>query len=519
MPEKQRTSKAPAVLAAISTGVLLFLSFAPFEIGFCGWIALVPLMLTCTAASPRRAAILGWLSGAVFFLGTLHWLRHTTWIGMILLALYCALYFVPFAVFVSLRRDRWRSTNSLINIGWILGAAAVWTASEYLRATLLTGFPWNLLGVSRHTQLPLIQIAEWGGVYAVSALMVVVNGATAVTLLQYITGLRGRRYRVHGELMSSLLLLAAIWSFGMHTLIDRSPANGAPLRVVMIQPNIPEIGNWKLADPELIYERLETLTAMALQTSKPDLIIWPETALPYSVPENPRSAVLIKQMVSSGVPLLTGCIDTIKYRNEYPVYFNASMLFDTDGKLLMRYHKQHLVLFGEYIPFDDKIPFLNAWTRVRSSLRPGRSSALMHLPGNAYGFCVLICFEDSLPYLARNAARDGAAWLVNQTNDSWFDPDSGSRQHLANAVFRCVETRLPMLRCTNTGVTCAIDPDGRVKQTLAPRSTGFQTAEITPVDPARKATFYVRFGDLFAQTCLLGSIALFIIFSPKQWKR
>jgi len=132
------------------------------------------------------------------------------------------------------------------------------------------------------------------------------------------------------------------------------------------------------------------------------------------------------------------------------------------------------------------------------------------IPGDERGFCVLICFEDSLPYLARKAARAGATLLINQTNDSWFDPDCGSVQHLANAVFRCVETRLPMLRCANTGITCSIDPLGRVTQTLAPRTQGFQIVETVPADPERPATFYVRFGDLFAQACLLGSVALFI---------
>ena len=174
------------------------------------------------------------------------------------------------------------------------------------------------------------------------------------------------------------------------------------------------------------------------------------------------------------------------------------------------YYKQHLVLFGEYIPFEGKNPLINALTPIGSSFTPGRTATVFKRPGDGRGFSVLICFEDSLPYLARRAARAGATWLVNQTNDSWFDPDCGSAQHLANAVFRCIETRLPMLRCANTGITCAIDAAGHITGALAPRTVGFQVAEIVPADPARAATFYVRFGDLFAQACLTGSIALFI---------
>jgi apolipoprotein N-acyltransferase len=504
-------------LASIASGVLLFLSFPPVGYAFAGWVALIPLIFACAGAAPRRAALLGWMAGAVFFLSTLYWLRHVTWLGAIALALYCALYFVPFALFIALRRDGWRSANGFKNIAWMAGGAAVWSASEYLRAIVITGFPWNLLGVSQYTQIPLIQIAEFGGVYAVSALMVLVNIASAVTLLQYITGLRGRTYRVHGELMIALLLVAASWSFGFHKMIGRG-SDGAPLRAALIQPNIPEVGNWELADPELIYDRLESLSSFALRARDLDLMIWPETALPDFVRFSDRSAALVEKLVETGVPLLAGSMDVVWHETEPPDYYNASMLFNTRGELLGTYYKQHLVLFGEYIPFDEKIPLINALTPISSSFRPGRASVLFTLPGDPRGFCSLICFEDSLPYLSRNAARAGATWLVNQTNDSWFDPDSGSEQHLANAVFRCVETDLPMLRCANTGITCAIDTLGRVTRTLAPRTEGFQVVETVPAEPGRPLTFYARFGDLFAQACLLISVALFIFLLIQQRK-
>jgi len=497
-----------SIIASILTGILLFLSFPPFGISFCGWIALIPLMLACAGAAPRRAAFLGWLSGAVFFASSLYWLRHVSLLGEIGLSFYCALYFIPFAVFVSLRRDGWRSTGGFKNTGWMLGASAVWAASEYLRAIVATGFPWNLLGVSQYKDLAFIQIAEWGGVYAISALMVFVSAAAAVTILQYAAGLR-RRYRMHVEMLSAVLIVALAWALGVQKLLEQKPA-GTPVRVALIQPNIPEVGNWEPADPELAYERLEKLTDIARHALNLDLIIWPETALPDFVRFSERSAGLVVRLVTNGVPLLAGSMDVIWRTENQPEYYNASMLFNTRGELLGTYYKQHLVLFGEYIPFDGKIPMINALTPIGSSFASGTRSTLFKRPGDPRGFCVLICFEDSLPYLARKAANAGATLLVNQTNDSWFDPDCGSVQHLANAVFRCVETRLPMLRCANTGITCSIDPLGRVTQTLAPRTQGFQIAETVPADPEREATFYVRCGDLFAQACLLGSVALFI---------
>lgn len=505
-----RSGKVLPFFAAGLSGVLLVLGFPPFEFGFCGWIGLVPLMLVCAGAAPRRAAFLGWLAGAVFFCGSLIWLRHVTRAGALALALYCALYFIPLAVFVSCRRCGWRSMNGLKNLAWMAGAALVWTGSEYLRAMLFTGFGWNLLGVSQYRQLPLIQIAEWGGVYVISALMVFVNAATAATLLQYAAGLRGRTYRVHTELLGSLVLVAAAWSVGLHTLINEPVPEGPPLQVALIQPNIPEVGNWELADPELIYSRLEKLTSLAQRAPDLDLLIWPETALPDFVRYSERSAALVRRLTGAGVPLLAGSMDVVWHAEGSPDYFNASMLFNTQGDLLGTYYKQHLVLFGEYIPFDGRIPLINALTPIGSSFQPGRAPVVFELPGDPRAFSVLICFEDTLPYLARNAARAGAVWLINQTNDSWFDPDSGSQQHLANAVFRSVETRLPMLRCANTGITCLIDPSGRIHQTLAARTEGFHIVDVVPQAAARGPTASVRFGDRFAQACLSASVALYL---------
>lgn len=501
-----------SILASFVSGLLLLLSFPPFTYSFCAWFALVPLMLACAGATLRRAALYGGLTGALFFLSTLHWLRNVTWAGTVALALYCALYFTPFALFVALRRNGWRSRQSGRNILWICGGAAVWSAAEYLRAVLLTGFPWNLLGVSQYKDLAFIQLAEWGGVYAVSALLVLMNGAVASTVLQYAAGLR-RIGRMHVEMMFGVLAVALLWALGMHRLLERPevPADRA-VRAALIQPNIPEVGNWDRSDPEVVYDRLEKLTTYAQYAPGLDLIIWPETALPDFVRYSERSAVLVKKVTAAGAPLLAGSMDVAWPTPNRPVYYNASMLFDAQGDLLKTYYKQHLVLFGEYIPLDTRLDWLDALTPVYTSFTPGRVATLFKLPGDEQGFCVLICFEDSLPYLARRAARAGATWLVNQTNDSWFDPDCGSLQHLAQAVFRCVETRLPMLRSANTGISCAIDPYGRISQTMEPRTQGFQVTGIVPADPHRPATFYVRFGDLFAQTCLVVSIAVFLSF-------
>jgi apolipoprotein N-acyltransferase len=416
-----------------------------------------------------------------------------------------------------MRPGGWRSMARLKNLGWMVALASIWAASEYLRAILLTGFPWNLLGVSQYSQISLIQITEWGGVYMLSALMVFVNAGVAVTILQYMSGLRRAGYQMHVEFMTAMFVLAFASSYGLRVLLSKE-ATVEPLRAALIQPNIPEVGNWELADPELIYDKLDRLTELASHSPDLDLIIWPETALPDFVRFSTRSAAMVQRFAAEGVPLLIGSMDLMWLPDGNADFYNASMLFNTRGELLGTYRKQHLVLFGEYIPFEEKIPFINALTPISSSFRPGHESTIFCLPGSNRPFSTLICFEDTLPYLARRAALHGATWLVNQTNDSWFDPDAGSVQHLAHAVFRTVENRLPMLRCTNTGATCAIDSKGRIKQTLKLRSEGFHSAEVLPADPDRTLTFYTRHGDRFAQACLLASIALCISLRFKSRK-
>lgn len=494
------------IAGAVLSGVLLMLSFPPVGASLLAWIALIPLIMACSGVSIQRAARLGWLAGVVFFVGSLFWLRHVTWVGYLALACYCALYFIPCCILIAMRPEGWGRMTRLKNLGWMAGLAAAWAASEYARATLLTGFPWNLLGVSQYAQTSLIQLAEFGGVYLLSALMVFVNAGLAVTLMQYTSGGRTRSYKLHIELVVAMLFVLGASTYGLRVLWSEDTA-GEPVQVALVQPNIPETSQ-ELADPELVYDRLEKLTELAVMTPDLDLVVWPETALPDFVRYSARSADMVKGF-SRHVPLLVGSMDMELVDGAENKCFNASMLFNTRGQLLQTYNKQHLVLFGEYIPFDEKFDWINALTPIPSSFTPGRETTRFNLPGHSGSFSVLICFEDTLPYLARRAARNGASWLINQTNDSWFDPDCGSVQHVAHAVFRCVENRRPMVRCANSGITCSIDSKGRIKQTLKPRTQGFHTVTVSPAPP--KQTVYTRFGDLFAQACLLITALLFAV--------
>jgi apolipoprotein N-acyltransferase len=184
-------------------------------------------------------------------------------------------------------------------------------------------------------------------------------------------------------------------------------------------------------------------------------------------------------------------------------YFNCSMLVDVYGRLAAQYDKRHLVPFGEYVPLQKYLPFITAFTPIQASFTSGKTSTVFHLESARAAFSSLICFEDAVAQLARESVRNGARLIINQTNDAWFDPSAASRQHMAQCVLRCVENRVPALRCANTGISCHIDALGRVRPSIADavsgvRTSGFYTHTVNLAPDDLPLTFYTRNGDVFA---------------------
>jgi apolipoprotein N-acyltransferase len=206
--------------------------------------------------------------------------------------------------------------------------------------------------------------------------------------------------------------------------------------------------------------------------------------------------------------------------------FNSAVLLDVRGGVQV-YDKIHLVPFGEYVPFRHSFP-LFAWivgSEVPSDFDAGTEPVVMTLRKKPFRVAPLICFEDTVGELSRQFAQRGAELLITLTNDGWFRRSAGSRQHLANAVFRCAETKLPLVRAANTGVTCVVDPFGHVSQILenAKGSTfteGVLFAKV-PITIQPSKTFYTRHGDLFALACLVAAVLSLrsVIFTPRVIER
>lgn len=499
------------LLGAVASGLLLAAAYPPWEIEALAWIALAPLGAAVRGLDVRAAARLGFISGAIYWMATLHFLTPVTVLGYLLLALYCALFFIPPAVFAA----RWTALHATpdwnAHLGFLLGWTAVWTAADWVRGWLFTGFPWNPLGVSLYRNTVLIQSAAWGGVWSVSALVAWVNAAAIATVYRYLARPRGASWRTaHPEILLAFLAVAGAFLHGYRTISALPPPTDG-IRVALIQPAVPQYEKWDDAFVAGIYERLRLLTETAHRAGPPELVVWPETSVPDNLRTSETAAALVRDLTVGGIPLLVGALDGYLDDAGRPHFFNSAFLI-RDGALSESYDKQHLVLFGEYIPFSNTFPFLRRLTPVEFDVEPGRKPVVFRGPRPDAPFAALICFEDVFPYLGRRFARAGARWFVNQTNDAWYEPFAGSRQHLANAVFRCVETRRPLARSANTGVTGWIDAAGRIRAHLPTRTpdgalaSGFLSERIELPPAATPETFYVRRGDVFAASASVVAI-------------
>jgi apolipoprotein N-acyltransferase len=507
-------------LAAALSGLLLVLVFAPFEQTWLVWIALAPLItaLWFGPVHPHhpllRKAELGYLTGLVYFLGSLSWLTTVTVTGWFILCLYLALYPAIWAgvVFViATPRENPSSSASVWLSSWRnlatgLTAAVAWVALEFLRGHVFTGFGWNALGIALHENIPLIQLASLTGVGGLSFLTVLSSAIAVATVRRLMLEARGGKIRAHFDFTLTIALIVLAFGYGLRQL--GGPGETTTLRVAAVQPSIPQDEKWNPAFEQRIYDTLARLTdnAMAME---PQLLLWPEAATPRGFFEDPVANKFVKDYADRGnFALMLGTL-ILSHEADH----NAAVMLLGSEPEPQVYPKTHLVMFGEYVPFRESFPLfaIIVGDLVPADFDAGEGPVIFHLLEPRAAMAPLICFEDTLGYLGRAAANEGAQIFINLTNDGWFKRSAGSRQHAAHAVFRCAETRRPMVRCANTGITCVIDHLGRVTQTLAAPDgdtfgEGVLFAEV-PIPRNPPVTFYMRFGELFSQLCLLATFS------------
>ncbi|MCM8782363.1 MAG: apolipoprotein N-acyltransferase, partial [Candidatus Omnitrophica bacterium] len=397
------------------SGILLTLSYPVFNFEFFAFFSFVPLFLAVKNATLKKAFFLSYISGLVFFIVTIYWLIHVTLLGLILLVLYLSLYFGVFGIFLKLLTPD-SKFQAIITI------PAVWVLLEWLRSILLSGFGWALLGYSQYLNLPVIQIADITGVWGVSFLVMMVN----VGIWRLIAEKRKK------EILVSMICLLIVLGYGYFKLSRR--IDGKVLKISVIQGNVPQHEKWDERFKEEILARYETLTKKAAMET-PDLILWPETALPGIVDEEPQLLELVLKIAKDvKIPMLVGAVT-----REGANYYNSAILISEKGKIIGRYDKLHLVPFGEYVPFEKYYPYLRTLIGVPiGDFVAGKEYAVLKTE-DLNEFSVLICFEDIIPVLSRRFVERGAKFLVNITNDGWFMRSSAPYQHAQASVFRAVE--------------------------------------------------------------------------------
>ncbi len=522
-------------LVAIFAGILLSTAFP--KLGFAGfaWVAPALLIFAAHGKSGADTFRAGFVGGLAFWIISLYWICYNPYglfpiVGWLALSAYLALFFAVWVWLVA--NFKFETSSWSTRLLWTLGGAAAWVAVEMLRTRLLGGFPWILLGVSQYQLVPLIQIASVTGVYGVSFLVAWFSIALFCAA-QMIYRHPARRYIWQAEIVLPLLVIVFCFVAGFFAL-GRGSTTDNFLRVTLIQPSIPQTAIWNPdADEDRFTEFLaQNETAL---TNPTDVLVWPESAVPQMSPEN---VALISDLahrhhvwlILNGEDLATSTTATN--------YFNAAFLVNPQGRLTAAYHKQKLVMFGEYIPFVRWLPFLEWFDSIGTGWTPGDKAVTFPItglnaqaptniiylgaPGNAPASprheaktFTLICFEDTFPGVARTAAQDNLDFFVNLTNDGWFGHSSEQWQHMANAVFRTVENGLPLLRCANNGVTCYIDGHGRVEQIFrdahgSEYGQGVLTVKVPLLAAGEKSapTFYNVHGDWFGWGCVILTVVI-----------
>jgi len=494
------------IILCIFSSILLVLSYPKFDFWFLMWGALIPFMFALDKKTFGQAFRIGFLCGCIFFGGTLYWFIHTTssgvvpgflaFLGTVLLVLYLSLYFGLFGCAWVLFRKR-----TMIWKLFLLPSA--WVALEFLRDRLFTGFGWVSLGHSQYKILPLIQIVDVTGMFGISFLIVMVNYFLKETLTAFTDSRKESMSAIHLSFFILLSIWLFVFAYGMIHLIPTQQLEET--KIAIVQGNVEQDRKWDNSAWPEIMEKYLALTEEAAET-KPDIIIWPETAFPGYLWEAQGRFDKLKEFVADmKVPLLVGIAT-----REGGRYHNSAILVSENGEEIAQYNKLHLVPFGEFIPFREQIPFISYFIPIGDfspgeelTLFPIRSDAAASKPENKY-FSVLVCFEDTVSGVSRKLVNNGANLLVNITNDGWFLDTKAPFLHLQASVFQAVQNRRSLVRATNTGVSCFVDQFGRIYSAVKDRQgrkTYISGLSVGKVAFNNKRSFYTKFGDIFTYLC------------------
>lgn len=546
----------PLLICAAAGGVLA-LAFPGWDVNWLVWLALVPIFPALWYLIPGtgwqravKGALCGWAAGCAFFLTNLFWITEVSGIGWVAVCLYLGTYFgiwaaivtcaarPNFSLFEANTQEHANSSwtrrmfaTSLDSLRVALLSAAAWTALEWVRGWMFTGFGWNGLGVALHSNLVLIQVADTIGVTGVSFFVMLGISTIATTLIRLVYEVRNARIRPHADFFIVIAIYMGLFFYGTGQIeaykTSHTDQNSESLKCLVVQPNVDQEVKWESLYAGDILNKFYDVTETGTD-EETSLVIWPETAIPFALSSATTEAYINDVLALGNFALILGINDVQHLPDsDYALDYNAMVLFKGDYSSARVYRKMHLVPFGEFLPFRDSFPPFEwiAGSQITGDFSRGTDATPLPIPGgdnqNPIEIIPLICFEDTIGELARKFISPRAQLMVTVTNNGWFNESANSVQHVANARFRCIELRRPMLRSANTGVTCYIESTGRIAAQIEPGSPGdfslpadFLISQVN-IAPQETPTFYATHGDLFSKVmagltlCWLAGVYLY----------
>ncbi|MFQ3619802.1 MAG: apolipoprotein N-acyltransferase [Spirochaetales bacterium] len=523
-PSIAKSNKAKSILLEIGfllVGAILFsLSFPGYVFrwggGALGFIALIPVFYVVSQTTWIRAPLYGAFYGFICYVLFNFWLATFHPLAIFIVPLIYFTYLLLTFPFLKLSVWLFPRYGYLVQI-------LVWISYEYLRTKGFLGYSYGIMGYSQYLFLPFIQIASITGVWGVSALVVFPSAFLAAA---FASESLVRFFRLHKwDLAVYGLFILAVFGYGFSSPVDYSQAR--KWKLALIQHNIdPWKGGYWAYRTNL--ERLIRLSNQALKES-PEMVVWSETAFVPGIDwhtryrEDPDVYELVQQLRSylsaQEVPFVfgndDGRLEKDRYGNLRRVDYNAALLFDK-GEIQNIYRKVHLVPFTEHFPYERIFPWFYQKLKEADThfWEPGQEFVVFRASG--VSFSTPICFEDAFGYISREFVRRGAEVIINLTNDSWSGHVAAAMQHMSKAVFRAIENRRSVVRCSNGGMTCVIDPNGKILQILDPFIEGYLIGTV-PVYISTQ-TLYTKWGDWFAQLCLLLGISLLAVGTIRKWR-
>jgi apolipoprotein N-acyltransferase len=499
------------ILLAFLSAILLTLSFPQFDLWLIAWVSLIPLLLALRNASFAFAFILSFLTGVTFLVATEYEflsIYKTAWIDWVYYGIILGSFYGFFGLFYNaiIKKSR---------ISAVIAAPILWVTLEYLISHIdFLSYPFDLLGYTQSTNLPIIQISSLTGVYGVSFLMVMVNAALSEVILYFLNKKQGKEINKPvtqlNAVFITILLVTSALLYGFWSLLKQPGTD--KVTVAVIQPNvvIDELNQNLLKE---IMEKQAQLTKDATSGIKTNLVAWPEGAIMGFIYNDPKLLNLISALAKeSNAYFIVGSTRQAKYVHnniKKKALANSAFLISPKGEVKGQYSKIRLSPFNEYLPYRDFLPWPSRYLKIEDTYVPGTEYKIFDIDGIKFG--TTICWENSFPDHFRRFVKKGVNFMVNITNEGRLG-ETMLYKFLSINILRAVENGVSIVRAANTGITCFIDPYGRVSERVQNHQKetfieGYLTMEI-PL--SYKKTFYTIYGDVFAFICIGISIAMII---------